>query len=55
MNLIEFAIENERWDLAAHAIVLVAVRAVTGSPEEEVNGNGRTGKERKEKGGSKRQ
>jgi hypothetical protein len=49
LNLIEFAIKHERWDLIAHAIVLVAVRAVNGSSEEEVNGNGRTGKERKEK------
>jgi hypothetical protein len=35
MTLMEFAIKNERWDLAAHIIVLAAARAVN----EEVNGN----------------
>jgi hypothetical protein len=28
MTLMEFAIKNERWDLAAHIIVLAAARAV---------------------------
>jgi hypothetical protein len=44
MSLMEFAIKNERWDLAAHIIVLAAARAVG----EEVK---RIGKERKKETG----
>ena len=40
MTLMELAIKNERWDLAAHIIVLAAARVVN----EEVKKNG---KERK--------
>ena len=28
MNLLKFAIEKQRWDLAAHVIVLAAARVV---------------------------
>jgi hypothetical protein len=41
MTLIEFAIKNERWDLAAHIIVLVAARSL----KEEVKQNGEKNKE----------
>jgi len=44
MSLLKLAIEKERWDLAAHIIVLAAARSVN----EEVKTNG---KERKEKKG----
>ena len=42
MGLLKFAIENQRWDLAAHVIVLAAARAVN----EEVKKNGKEDKEK---------
>jgi hypothetical protein len=30
MSLLKLAVEKERWDLAAHTIVLAAVRALNG-------------------------
>ena len=41
MGLLKFAIENQRWDLAAHVIVLAAARAVN----EEVKVNEKENKE----------
>ncbi len=48
MKILQVAVEHQRWDLAAHAIVLAAARVA----REEVNKNGR--KNQKEKGSSKR-
>jgi hypothetical protein len=43
MGLLKFAIENQRWDLAAHVIVLAAARAVN----EEVLKDGKEDKAQK--------
>jgi len=48
MSLMEFAIKNERWDLAAHIIVLAAARAANEEVKED--GKGR----KKETGRTKR-
>lgn len=47
MGILKFAVKNERWDLAAHVIVLAAARVVN----EEVKNGGRT---QKKEGRSKR-
>jgi hypothetical protein len=48
MRLLKFAIENQRWDLAAHTIVLATVRVLN----QGVKLNGR--KSKTEKGRAKR-
>jgi hypothetical protein len=42
MSLLRLAVEKQRWDLAAHTIVLAAVRAVKrGEPDAGKNGKKR--------------
>jgi hypothetical protein len=48
MSLLKLAIENERWDLAAHIIVLAAARAVNEEVKKDGTGN------KTEKGRTKR-
>jgi hypothetical protein len=48
MSLLKFAIENQRWDLVAHVIVLAAARAVNEEVKKDGTGN------KTEKGRSKR-
>jgi len=43
MRLLRFAVKQQRWDLAAHTIVLAAVRVLN----REVKLNETTGKEKK--------
>lgn len=44
MNLIKLAIDHQRWDLAAHVIILAAARAVNQEVKE-------SGKKNNKKGG----
>jgi len=39
MGLLKFAVENQRWDLAAHVIVLAAARAVNEEVKKNETGN----------------
>ncbi len=47
MSLLKLAIEKQRWDLAAHIIVLAAARAV--NEEVKINGRENQKKERRTK------
>ena len=49
MSLLKFAVDNKRWDLAAHIIVLAAARSVN----QEVKVHGK--ENHKKEGRSKRQ
>jgi hypothetical protein len=48
MKLLRTALKKERWDLAAHAIVLAALTVI--SEEERANGKANRGKKSRAKG-----
>jgi len=52
MRLLRLAVEKQRWDLAAHTIVLVAARLLNN--EEKPHASKRETKERRPKGQSER-
>jgi hypothetical protein len=52
MRLLRLAIENQRWDLAAHTIVLVTAKRLNDGEKPHVNK--RNGKKRRTKGQSER-
>jgi hypothetical protein len=48
MRLLRLAVENQRWDLAAHTIVLATARRLNNG--EKPNANGSKAKKRRPKG-----
>lgn len=48
MRILQLAVRHERWDLAAHTIVLAAARQLENGGDKN-NGNGRKAKKRSAK------